>query len=203
MSCLYIFPRILTPFFTLLHLGIDVNGPQSQLLVLVNHPPWGLPVEFSIWLDADVPSPGSQHSGTADATHPRPRHHPFLVLLVSYFLRARYVMYYKERITMNGRLSATISAVLERSSTRLLFLLFSPSSRDTRARDYLILCLIFRKKKVSSTRIPPDFCEYDLATRRSFYRVDKSKNPFRGVCLENLDTLHRKMSHFKIYPHFL
>lgn len=130
-----ILPRILTPFFTLLHLGIDVNGPQSQLLVLVNHPPWGLPVEFSIWFNADVPPPGSQHSGTADATHPRPRHHPFSALLVSYFLRARYMVYYKERITMNGRLFATISAASrEKQHATTSFLSFSPSSRETFAR---------------------------------------------------------------------
>lgn len=92
--------------FTLLYLGIDVNGPQSELLVLVNHPSRGLPVEFSIWLDAVVPPPGPQHPTAADA-HPRSRHHPFPCLLLAVDDMVVGMTYHKERIAGDGRLSAT------------------------------------------------------------------------------------------------
>lgn len=114
------FPFSPSPF-TLLHLGIDVNGPQSELLVLVNHPPRGLPVEFSIWLDADVSPPGSQHPNTADTAHPRPRHHPLPLVPLVFFLllRERYgVVYHKERIATSDRLSGDDRLRLARGLSR-------------------------------------------------------------------------------------
>lgn len=59
---------------TLLDFSIDVNSPQPELLVLVDHPPGGLPVEFPIWFHANVPAPGPQHP-SATYAHSSARHY--------------------------------------------------------------------------------------------------------------------------------
>lgn len=59
--------------FTLFNFSVDVNCSQSQLLVLVYHPPWGLPVEFPVRFHANVSASSSQHP-SATYTHPSARH---------------------------------------------------------------------------------------------------------------------------------
>lgn len=201
-----------SPFlFTLFHLGIDVNGPQSELLVLVNHPPWGLPVEFSIWLDADVSSPGSQHPDTAD---PCTRHH-LLLLSSSFFANGMAWCITKSgsrRVTDCPLWSAASCArPLERRATRdsLVPSLLSRNFREIYSRNYLIFRLIsnvYSKKVLSAhkafalARLGERNC--DLTTWRSFYRVSKFEDSFQSVCLSSWYVALQNISLRSIYTFF-
>lgn len=50
---------------TFLDLGVDVDGPQAEVLVLVDHAARGVAVEDAVGLDVDVATPGPQHAGRA------------------------------------------------------------------------------------------------------------------------------------------